>query len=158
MGEAECASFGVLASPIADLERMKEYITVGTPLFLINFQSRRLMGAFKAAAPPEEDLAPEAFGGKFSAQVRIDWPDAREVAYLQTRMKAGPKTRAEVISMMLELTEGKDLKSVKESPWSTSDVDAPPAKQRRVDECALAAGALAARSSEPLDGNDTGGD
>lgn len=45
-------------------------ITVGTPLFLFNFNSQRLFGLFEATSAGRE-IVPEAWGGKFPAQIKF---------------------------------------------------------------------------------------
>ena len=46
-------------------------ITVRTPLFLFNFNSQKVFGLFEATSPGAEDIVPEAWGGRFPAQVRF---------------------------------------------------------------------------------------
>ena len=50
---------------------MKQFINDDTQLFLFNFQTRTLIGTFSALSAAEQDIKPDAFNGKFSAQVSV---------------------------------------------------------------------------------------
>ena len=46
-----------------------EGIVKGTPLVLYNIKSRRAVGPFTAAGPPQRNIAKGAFGGRFDLHV-----------------------------------------------------------------------------------------
>merc|ERR1712217_117011 len=88
----QCEHFRLLGSPERELKLMKHCIrTFDTELFLLNFESLKLTGPFVAVEEPNKDVVPGAFGGKFTAQVRVvplDYPLV-EVQVTQ-RTPAGP--------------------------------------------------------------------
>merc|ERR1712003_210595 len=97
----------LLGSPAKQLQQMKHCIKSDTALFLLNHQSRTLMGTFVAASEPDQDIVPGAFHDKFSAQVRAQPLDVPLMQVrLQERVNAGPKSSAQVKVLSSLLLEG----------------------------------------------------
>ena len=72
--EAECLQKRLLGSSAKNLARLRNTISSNTEavLFLYNFQSAKLIGAFRAAGPPGHKLQANAWGGRFPTQVWIE--------------------------------------------------------------------------------------
>mmetsp|Transcript_48748 Transcript_48748/g.123651 ORF Transcript_48748/g.123651 Transcript_48748/m.123651 type:complete len:104 (-) Transcript_48748:133-444(-) len=50
---------------------MRQHISIGTPLLLFNFRSKRVLGMFVAATLPQISIEHNACGGLYPAQVRV---------------------------------------------------------------------------------------
>ncbi len=66
--EAECLDRRLLGCSYAARAKV-EGIVKGTPLVLYNIKSRRAIGSFTAAGPPQRNIAKGAFGGRFDLHV-----------------------------------------------------------------------------------------
>ena len=66
--EAECLDRRLLGCSHA-MRGKVEGIVKGTPLVLYNIKSRRAIGSFTAAGPPQRNIAKGAFGGRFDLHV-----------------------------------------------------------------------------------------
>ena len=66
--EAECLDRRLLGCSYA-MRAKVEGIVKGTPLVLYNIKSRRAVGPFTAAGPPQRHIAKGAFGGRFDLHV-----------------------------------------------------------------------------------------
>lgn len=105
--QRDCEAHHLLGSPAKELAQMKHCITDETQLFLLNFQSLTLTGAFTVAALPDRHVEPEAFSNKFSAQVRVAPLDIPLMQVkLTQRIPSGPKTASEVEELRASLGEG----------------------------------------------------
>lgn len=104
---ADCGTFRLLGSPAKELRQMQHCIKPDTQLFLLNFETLKLIGPFVGISTPELDIAHEAFGGKFSAQICAE-PLAEPLlqAALRERLRAGPKSAAEVEQLRGALAAG----------------------------------------------------
>lgn len=67
----ECQSLNLFGSPHGELEMMSTFIKPDTRIFLFNIDSWKVMGIFVATGPPQLSIDTNAFGGRFSAQVRV---------------------------------------------------------------------------------------
>jgi len=86
---------------------MKHCIQQDTQLFLLNLNTKCLIGAFVVAASPDRHVVPEAFGGKFSAQVRVLPMDSPLLtAQLKERIPTGPVSADELESLRSLLEQG----------------------------------------------------
>ena len=95
--EGECRSLRMFGSGGGDLAGMQRSIKADTQLFLFNFQSLKLMGVFISNGPPEHDIVPTAWGGRFSAQVRVVPRQTPVVEMtLDRRMTCGAKSAIQV--------------------------------------------------------------
>eukprot|EP01062_Namystynia_karyoxenos_P023694 TRINITY_DN19173_c2_g1_i1.p1 TRINITY_DN19173_c2_g1~~TRINITY_DN19173_c2_g1_i1.p1 ORF type:complete len:250 (+),score=66.08 TRINITY_DN19173_c2_g1_i1:101-850(+) len=59
--------FGAPGSRVRDLMQLPE----GTPIFLHDMSQQSLLGVYRSQGPGGENLEPDAFGGRFPAQVRV---------------------------------------------------------------------------------------
>ena len=69
--EAECLSRALLGLPRGSFAAMENKIDDQTRIFLLNFQTREVFGPFRANGAAALDIVPEAWGGKFPAQLRV---------------------------------------------------------------------------------------
>lgn len=60
-------------------------IRKGNDLFLYNYRSNRLFGPFKAVSEGGEKLEPRAWGGRYPAQVRVDYEEIKEITAADRR-------------------------------------------------------------------------
>merc|ERR1719171_2947899 len=97
---------------------MNACITSGTPVFLLNLQTLKLMGQFTATGAPDRCIASGAFGGKFNAHVRVAASKGklREVK-LERRIPTGRKTVAEVGALEQQLQQGQELDATSQQAW-----------------------------------------
>ena len=104
--EAECLSRMLLGDKESHLKKMCRVISPYTRIFLFNFDSRELHGAFRAKGPPALNLEKEAWNGKFCAQVRLS-PQRSEHRSIrlspEIKMSSGPKTTEEMAYLMEKL-------------------------------------------------------
>jgi len=68
--ERECLERKLFGSPKSEWNRVFQ-VKEGDILFLLNYQSNRLHGVFEATSDGEMNIEPDAFDGRFPAQVRI---------------------------------------------------------------------------------------
>lgn len=128
--EQECAALQLFGSAQWELNKMKRFIRPETELFLFNFESLTLRGAFTPVGLPEQDLAMDAFGRKYRAQLRVAFNDAplREV-HLDRKLAAGPKSASEVEVLHSQLRKGQLTQA---SMWTRqSDQSEPSAKRNK---------------------------
>lgn len=105
--QGDCEAYQLFGAPERDLHIMKHCITPETPLFLLNYQSKTLMGAFRSTTQPETGIAKEAFNGKFTAQICVTPWDAEVLkCQLPSPIHAGSKTAAEVADLEAKLKAG----------------------------------------------------
>eukprot|EP00928_Gymnodinium_smaydae_P011003 TRINITY_DN14124_c1_g3_i1.p1 TRINITY_DN14124_c1_g3~~TRINITY_DN14124_c1_g3_i1.p1 ORF type:complete len:670 (+),score=109.62 TRINITY_DN14124_c1_g3_i1:78-2087(+) len=127
--QAECQSRSLLGAGEAELERMMASIDARTLIFLWNLQTWKLIGPFAANGDPGRSIVPGAFGGKFSAHLRVVPSDeiVREVQ-LERRLSAGPApaTAAEALRAQL-IAEG----CMSESWTDAQDENVEPAAKRQ---------------------------
>jgi len=98
--EPECRSIRCFGAAAEDLALMQRVITVETEIFLFNWETRRLMGAFRPSSPVTQHLMPAAFGGRLPAQIRVE--PAQSVvaqAVLDLDLRVGAKRANEVDTM-----------------------------------------------------------
>eukprot|EP00928_Gymnodinium_smaydae_P039214 TRINITY_DN2682_c0_g1_i2.p1 TRINITY_DN2682_c0_g1~~TRINITY_DN2682_c0_g1_i2.p1 ORF type:complete len:828 (+),score=206.99 TRINITY_DN2682_c0_g1_i2:120-2486(+) len=127
--QRDCQRYQLLGSPKRDLDKMVSNIAPDTKLFLVNMESWKLVGTFAAVEPPAPSIVPSAFGGKFTAQVKVSPAEGviREVT-LHSRISAGPKPVAEARRLADLLRRQGRAKSVANSPWAgtpTPGADSP---------------------------------
>jgi len=67
--QQECLSLGLFGSPENHLDLMSCIIEPGMRLFLFNYETSMLMGTFAAAGRAAHSIVPDAFDGRFPAQV-----------------------------------------------------------------------------------------
>ena len=111
--EAECYSkslFGITK----EWRSIVSEITVGTPLFLFNYNSQSLFGLFHAASKGGENIDPDAWGGRFPAQVRFrktsTYPSIRKEQLGFLKFEKGrpyPVLAKEQLARLTGLFEGK---------------------------------------------------
>jgi len=132
----ECQANCLFGSPQWELGRMKRTITAETKLFLFNFDSNSLIGPFTPVGSPERELVPGAFGGRFSAQLRVApaGDELREANMGGARITAGAKPAAEVDAFMAKLQEGEVLPADAQEAWKAASADELPPKRARVEE------------------------
>lgn len=105
--QGDCEANQLLGSPQRELQQMKHCIQQDTQLFLLNLNTKCLIGAFVVAASPDRHVVPEAFGGKFSAQVRVLPMDSPLLtAQLKERIPTGPVSADELESLRSLLEQG----------------------------------------------------
>lgn len=116
--QRECGSLRMMAAPDMELGRMKQVITPGTQLFLLNFQSMKLVGPFVATGLPDRAIVPNSFGGRYNAQVPAAPLEAplREVK-LDTRPRNGPMTPEEVDALLGRLGAGQAAEAKVQEAW-----------------------------------------
>ncbi|CAE8585540.1 unnamed protein product [Polarella glacialis] len=111
----------LLASWSRDMEKMRRCICEHTQLFLQNFESHQLLGPFRAVCNPQHSFCPEAFKGRFGAQVRVK-PMLGDFV-VQTRIPAlwlaGPMTSEEMQELWETLKTG-DILSTSQRPAQNS--------------------------------------
>jgi len=120
----ECQTLKVLASPDSELSQMKRCIKPGTKIFLLNFQSLKLIGPFVAVGNPDRAIVPGAFGGRYNAHVRVAVSDEPlfEVK-LERRMAGGPKPLAEVMAIQEQLRQGGAAPASVQEAWRATHED-----------------------------------
>ena len=69
--ENECLGRGLFGDRKLRLEHLKD-IHVGDIGFLLNTTRNKLIGSFKALSDAQLDIEEDAWGGEFSAQVRVE--------------------------------------------------------------------------------------
>merc|ERR1712085_88999 len=114
-----CAAPG--GADVKELELMKHCIREDTQLYLLNYDTLDLIGAFTCTSAPERALVPEAFGGKFSAQVFImplETPLLQ--CKLQARIPAGPKSEEELVKLRSLLEAGGLAPSEAQDAWGVA--------------------------------------
>merc|ERR1719163_1894553 len=89
-----------------------------TLLFLLNFQTLKLMGPFLSFDKVSKDIVPSAFKGRFKSQVGVEPLDVplREVKK-DKRIPAGPKTITETEGLVLELWGGQEASAKVQEAW-----------------------------------------
>jgi hypothetical protein len=122
---------------------MKALIKTNTKLFLMNFESLKLIGPFIPNGLPGRELVKGAFGGKFCAHVRVTpCPSGLQQATLDRKLPAGAKDDSSTRALLRMLQDGSPhLSSVQTSavvsPPATGTVRAgsrgpePPAKRQK---------------------------
>lgn len=131
--QMECEQLHLLGAPQADLERMKKNIKpADTLLFLLNFQTLKLMGPFLSLEEVSKSIVPNAFGGKFSAQVGVEPLDTplRE-AKVEKRVPAGPKTVDQTESLAMLLQGGQEAPAKVQESWNPCE---PAGKRQKLDD------------------------
>lgn len=101
---------------------MKQAIKEDSKLFLFNIETFKLLGPFFPAAPPGNNLMKGAFGGRFSAQVKVQtWEELTlKEATLQNKLPAGPKNAKGVtICMDMLLQHGEDASAAVQAAWNS---------------------------------------
>lgn len=101
--ESECFQRGLFGSIIKFWDDVKE-IKKGDVLFLYNIDTDVLFGPFIAATDGGLDIDHEAWGGRFQAQVRVEW---KAISILQEASKKFPFLRAPEIRLPKE--QGEEL-------------------------------------------------
>eukprot|EP00747_Dinoflagellata_sp_TGD_P099882 gnl/TRDRNA2_/TRDRNA2_167879_c0_seq5.p1 gnl/TRDRNA2_/TRDRNA2_167879_c0~~gnl/TRDRNA2_/TRDRNA2_167879_c0_seq5.p1 ORF type:complete len:1148 (-),score=292.16 gnl/TRDRNA2_/TRDRNA2_167879_c0_seq5:64-3486(-) len=151
--QKECEHLQLFGSPHGELKRMTQTITVDAKLFLLNFQTMKLMGPFTAFGEPSLNIAPGAYGGKFSAQVAVaPLEEPLMEIWLNQRIPCGPKTPAETASLLKRLQEqGNPCAESTQKAWFGDLGSEPPAKRQKLDAPQPDAGADALEASEPCD-------
>ena len=70
--EEECIGLRVFANTKNSFELTKRHISLGSLIFLVNFESRKIQGVFQAASVPQLRIAQNAsFTARFPVQVRV---------------------------------------------------------------------------------------
>jgi len=113
---------------------MKKSIVPGTQLFLFNLQSKKLIGTFVSLSLPALNLEPRAFGGKFTAHVRVGPLNAPLLeAQLPQRPPTGPQSAAQVKALQLQLEQGAIAEGALQN-WDVPDeIEEQPVKKLRSD-------------------------
>jgi len=69
--QQECISQNLFGAERWKLGEMQQYIKPGIQILLFNFESATLMGTFVAQGDPKLSIIPNAFGGRFPAQLSV---------------------------------------------------------------------------------------
>eukprot|EP00927_Polykrikos_kofoidii_P009485 TRINITY_DN13951_c0_g1_i1.p1 TRINITY_DN13951_c0_g1~~TRINITY_DN13951_c0_g1_i1.p1 ORF type:complete len:733 (+),score=115.05 TRINITY_DN13951_c0_g1_i1:121-2319(+) len=102
--QRDCMNLKVLGSPASELPDMERCIRPGTQLMLFNIESFSLIGTFVAIGAPGSSLVPDAFGGRFTAQVRVALLEAPVVqTTIGRRLTAGSRSASEWKALRVEL-------------------------------------------------------
>merc|ERR1712137_328695 len=80
--QEECVRNRLCGAPRRELGQMNRCITKDTKIFMLNINSRELLGVFRTHGCPDLDIDPDAFDGRFRAQVRIVLPEELSKASL----------------------------------------------------------------------------
>eukprot|EP00929_Paragymnodinium_shiwhaense_P120080 TRINITY_DN91986_c0_g1_i1.p1 TRINITY_DN91986_c0_g1~~TRINITY_DN91986_c0_g1_i1.p1 ORF type:complete len:1054 (-),score=180.69 TRINITY_DN91986_c0_g1_i1:3-3164(-) len=89
-----------------ELVRMQKHISDDSPLFLLNFESLKLLGTFAPIGAPEMDIEPEAYGGKYPAQVQVKPIDTKlRVATVSRRIAVSGAKFGDALSNILKQLE-----------------------------------------------------
>jgi len=95
--EEECLSRNLFGDMARRLENLDE-IQSGDMGFLLNINRDELVGVFRACSEPQLHIEPDAWNGKFAAQVRVELIGelrrVKDAAYILK--KAGLETRQSV--------------------------------------------------------------
>lgn len=118
--QPECAARGLLAAPPRELDKMRRCIGPRTQLFLHNFESRVLLGPLVAKQAPDFNLEPDAFSGRFGAQVVVAPQRALRQAWLDHRVPSGPKSVPELRDLRSALRRGWLADRETRAAWSTN--------------------------------------
>jgi hypothetical protein len=111
---AECLRRGLFGSPKGALPSMLSTISNKTQLFLINFDTSKVLGIFRATGPPRLNIEPSAWresgGGRmFPAQVKVERLQVLQVSlrrpeYAKTgTFHAGPLSAIHTRDLLLKL-------------------------------------------------------
>merc|ERR1719291_1230420 len=105
--QGECASKRLFGSPGREFPDMQRSIGPNTKLFLFNMQTYTMMGPFSPSGTPANNIVAAAFGGKFTAQLRVTPLELplHEVK-MEFRPPAGPKSAQDVQNMLMRLKSG----------------------------------------------------
>jgi len=119
--EKKCEINQLMGAPDWEMQQMQKCIKEGgaTTIFLFNLQSNMLYGPLKATCKPRPSINWKAFDGKFTAQVGVG-PECEPtmMAKMDARIKAGPKTLAEVEDLRAKLFLGEPLPEERQRAWS----------------------------------------
>jgi len=88
-----------------------------TRLFLLNFETKSLMGPFVATCPPAKNIVPNAFHRRFAAQVRVQPVDE---PLMQVEMKSkisGVVQANQVADMVAQLARGREADARSQMAW-----------------------------------------
>jgi hypothetical protein len=120
--QAECHKLHLFGSPTWELHRMKANIVPeDTLLFLLNFNTLRLMGPFLSFEEAKLDIVRNAFKGNFRAQVRVAPLDMSLLeARMDRRIACGPKTVAETETLVAKLWAGQQAPANLQEAWCSS--------------------------------------
>ena len=134
--ENECLQRQLFGLP-SNHQLMVSRITAGSFLFLFNTGSRKLSGVHLAASDGAVDLEPDAWGGKFPAQVRVVLADPdtslsmdHVLQVLSTRKVTAGKLKSDQVGRMLEALNPPPCAELQSSPAEAPD------GQRRMYCCA----------------------
>jgi len=120
--ESECLTRMLLASCTKDLARMERCIDEHTQLVLLNFQSQQIMGPFQAVSNPQLFLCPDAFGGKWPAQVQVKPMLGYFIRKAECfpHYSAGPKTPEETEELLGRLNTGDLISTRQGQAWNSA--------------------------------------
>lgn len=104
---AEVMSKTIFGLPRRSLRDM-EAITAASQLFLYDFTRGEVVGPFKSDGPPGLDIVPEAFGGRFRAQLRFRVA-VRSQCTAPRKLHAGPLDVEETRALLENLARGRDV-------------------------------------------------
>lgn len=132
--QRECENLSILAAPESELSQMRRSITVGTPVFLLNFQTLELIGVFCAVGLPDRNVAPGAFGGRYSAQVEVAVPGmALRHVKVERRLPSGVKSAADVKALQEQLHHGSLVDPDAQECWRRVEARCDDSEQHSVD-------------------------
>ncbi|CAK0823413.1 unnamed protein product, partial [Prorocentrum cordatum] len=151
----ECQRHQLFGAAAWQLKKMKEHITPDTLLFLYNYSTERLYGTFVASGEADMNVVSGAFKGQFNAQVPASpLDDLILEASVPKRLQAGPKSAAEVASILEALQAGRRAAPEVQQAWGieapSAPAEEPPHKRRRISP-ALRVPQLTSRTVPGLD-------
>jgi hypothetical protein len=116
----KCQTMNIFGNQSWELGKMKSHITDKTLLFLLHMDSRRLLGTFVAVGTPEKNIVPNAFDGKFEAQVRVKPASdgGLVAAQLDCRITGGPKRGTDLQFLTDALLGGTLADAAQQAAWS----------------------------------------
>lgn len=117
--QGKCAQYRLMGSPDRELPQMQRCIREGdsTLLFLFNLETHTLIGPFTAVGAPRRAIVAAAFGGRFTAQIRVAPTEELQEVKLETRIKAGPKSAIEAKQLKDCLEQGEPLPAEAMEAW-----------------------------------------
>eukprot|EP00929_Paragymnodinium_shiwhaense_P083807 TRINITY_DN44783_c0_g1_i1.p1 TRINITY_DN44783_c0_g1~~TRINITY_DN44783_c0_g1_i1.p1 ORF type:complete len:1098 (+),score=327.22 TRINITY_DN44783_c0_g1_i1:96-3389(+) len=117
--QPEIERHALFGSPERDLAKMRQNIKANdTRLFLLNYESRTLMGPFVAKIPPNKNIVPQAFHRRFAAQVRV-MPLEEPLKQVDFKSKLQSVITAnQVAELMTQLAAGREADAKTQMAWN----------------------------------------
>jgi len=122
----ECLDRCLFGAPRRSLGGM-HCIVEGTALFLFHTGNHRLLGVFEPDGLPGLDLEPDAFEGRFCAQVRVRHPEKLLEVKLPRRLVGGAKSQSEAEYLLAALHNDQNAGEATREQWLDEPDEAPSA-------------------------------